>query len=80
MNLAILQARIGSTRLPGKVLREVNGMPLLKYQCDRLLQSKKINKLIIATSIDKLDNQILLQIKIISNTQLTRKRYIPFII
>jgi spore coat polysaccharide biosynthesis protein SpsF len=58
MNLAILQARIGSTRLPGKVLREVNGMPLLKYQCDRLLQSKKINKLIIATSIDKLDNQI----------------------
>mgnify|MGYP003994651321 FL=1 len=58
MNLAILQARMGSNRLPGKVLKMVNGMPLLKYQCDRLLKSKKINKLIIATSIDVLDNDI----------------------
>jgi spore coat polysaccharide biosynthesis protein SpsF len=58
MNLAILQARMSSTRLPGKVLKQVNGIPLLKYQCDRLARSKKINHLIIATSIDELDDEI----------------------
>ena len=40
MNLAILQARMGSNRLPGKVLKKVNDIPLLKYQCDRLAKSK----------------------------------------
>ena len=58
MNLAILQARMGSSRLPGKVLKKVNDIPLLKYQCDRLAKSKKINQLIIATSIDAIDNEI----------------------
>ena len=58
MNLAILQARMGSNRLPGKVLKKVNDIPLLKYQCDRLSKSKKINQLIIATSIDAIDNEI----------------------
>ena len=58
MNLAILQARMSSTRLPGKVLKTVNKIPLLKYQCDRLAKSEKINHLIIATSIDELDDEI----------------------
>lgn len=58
MNLAILQARMSSSRLPNKVLKEVNGVPLLKYECDRILNSKKIDKLIIATSIDKSDDRI----------------------
>ena len=58
MNLAILQARMSSTRLPGKVLKMVNKIPLLKYQCDRLAKSEKINHLIIATSIDELDDEI----------------------
>ena len=58
MNLAILQARMGSNRLPGKVLKKDNDIPLLKYQCDRLAKSKKINQLIIATSIDTIDNEI----------------------
>lgn len=58
MNLAILQARMSSTRLPGKVLKTVNKIPLLKYQCDRLAKSEKINHLIIATSTDELDDEI----------------------
>lgn len=58
LNLAILQARMSSTRLPNKVLKEVNGIPLLKYECERLLKSQKIDKLIIATSIDKSDDAI----------------------
>jgi spore coat polysaccharide biosynthesis protein SpsF (cytidylyltransferase family) len=58
LNLAILQARMSSTRLPNKVLKEVNGVPLLKYECERILQSQKIDKLIIATSTDKSDDTI----------------------
>ena len=48
MNLAILQARMSSTRLPNKVLKKVNGKELLAYECERILKSKRIDKLIIA--------------------------------
>ena len=44
----IVQARMGSTRLPGKVMMEVNGKPLIGYLIDRLEQCKNINKIIVA--------------------------------
>ena len=43
MIIAIIQARMGSTRLPGKVLKEVDGIPLLKYQIGRIKKSS-LNK------------------------------------
>ena len=58
MNLAILQARMSSTRLPNKVLKKVNGKELLAYECERLLNAKKINELVIATSIIATDDAI----------------------
>lgn len=58
MNLAILQARMSSTRLPNKVLKEINGISLLQYECERILQSKKIDHLIIATSTEETDDEI----------------------
>lgn len=58
MNLAILQARMSSTRLPNKVLKKVNEKELLAYECERLLKAKKIDELIIATSIDASDDAI----------------------
>ena len=48
--IAIVQARVGSTRLPGKVLKKINGKPLIEILFHRLNQSKKIDKIILATS------------------------------
>ena len=55
---AIIQARMTSTRLPGKVLMEVMGRPLLSYQIERLRHSKMIDKIIIATTVNKEDDTI----------------------
>lgn len=48
--LAITQARYGSTRLPAKILKEVNGQTLLEIHLKRILQAKTIDKLKIATT------------------------------
>jgi spore coat polysaccharide biosynthesis protein SpsF len=58
MIAAIIQARMGSTRLPVKVLMEVDGVTLLEYQIDRIKRSKKLNKIIVATSILEQDDKI----------------------
>ena len=58
MILAIVQAGMGSTRLPGKVLKKVCGKPLIEILLYRLSQSKKTDKIILATSENK-ENDIL---------------------
>lgn len=58
MILAILQARVSSTRLPGKVLKPILGVPMLLRQVERIQRSKLIDRLIIATSIDPADDAI----------------------
>lgn len=58
MIIAIVQARMGSKRLPGKVLLQVNNKPLLAHQIDRILMSQKIDKLVIATSTLSIDDAI----------------------
>ncbi|MBF0523097.1 MAG: glycosyltransferase family protein [Candidatus Omnitrophica bacterium] len=50
MILAIVQARMTSTRLPGKVLMPVLGKPLIQHLLERLILSKRIDKIIVATS------------------------------
>lgn len=56
MILAIIQARMGSTRLPGKVMKEVLGKPLIGYLLERLQHSKLIDKIIVATSVDPIND------------------------
>jgi len=58
MILAILQARVSSTRLPGKVLKPIPGMPMLLRQIERVKQAKLIEQLLVATSDDKSDDPI----------------------
>lgn len=58
MIIAIIQARMGSTRLPGKVLKEVNKRPLLLNQLNRVKKSKLLDKIVIATSILDKDDEI----------------------
>ena len=56
--LAILQARLSSSRLPGKVLKPILGKPMILLQIERVSRSKRINKLLIATSTDPSDDRI----------------------
>ena len=55
---AIIQARMTSTRLPGKVLMEVMGRPLLSYQIERLSFSKRIDDIIMATTTNREDDPV----------------------
>jgi spore coat polysaccharide biosynthesis protein SpsF len=54
--LALLQARMSSRRLPGKVLEELHGLPMILRQIERLKRSAEIDELIVATSIDPTDD------------------------
>ena len=56
--VAVIQARMGSTRLPGKVLRPVAGQPLLWHILHRLKQSRLIEDIVIATTTNPLDEAI----------------------
>jgi spore coat polysaccharide biosynthesis protein SpsF len=53
---ATIQARMGSTRLPGKVLKEIVGKPMLALQIERLQQCRLIDEIILATSVAKQDD------------------------
>ncbi|KZL94091.1 cytidylyltransferase domain-containing protein [Clostridium magnum] len=50
MIYAIIQARLGSSRLPGKVMMEIQGKPVLGHVYNRISYSKLIDKIIVATS------------------------------
>jgi len=56
---AIIQARMGSTRLPGKVLMDISGKPLLWHVIDRIKHCKTIAQIIVATSIRSEDRAVL---------------------
>jgi spore coat polysaccharide biosynthesis protein SpsF len=54
----IVQARMTSTRLPGKVLKKVLDKPLLEYQIERLRRVKLADEVVIATTINETDEPI----------------------
>lgn len=56
--VAIVQARMGSTRLPGKVMRSLIGKPVLWHVVDRLRFCKKIESIVVATTTEPEDDVI----------------------
>jgi len=50
MILAIVQVRMSSARLPGKVMKEVLGKPMISYLLERLRSSRRIDKIMLATT------------------------------
>lgn len=56
--VAIIQARMGSTRLPGKILKKVQGKTLLEIQVERLKQSTLIQQVIVATTTQAQDDVV----------------------
>jgi spore coat polysaccharide biosynthesis protein SpsF len=56
--VAIIQARMSSTRLPGKVLKKVNNETLLEHMLKRVKKSTKIDEIIVATTILESDDRI----------------------
>lgn len=56
--VCIVQARMGSERLPGKVIKPILGKPMILYTLDRLSKSKYIDKLVLATSKKEEENKL----------------------
>lgn len=58
--IALVQARMGSSRLPGKVMREVAGRPLIELLLARLARAEQIDQIVLATS-DQSENAPLVE-------------------
>lgn len=51
--VAIVQARMGSTRLPNKVMKPIVGVPMIELLLSRLSQAREVDQIVVATSMDE---------------------------
>ena len=56
--IAIIQARMSSNRLPGKVLLPLAGKPMIRHIVDRAKSCNNVSKVIVATSLEESDNPL----------------------
>ncbi|UCC45370.1 MAG: glycosyltransferase family protein [Candidatus Zixiibacteriota bacterium] len=56
--VTIVQARMSSTRLPGKVMMKLAGMPMLQFQLERVRRAGQIGELVVATTTNPADEPI----------------------
>jgi len=57
--VAIIQARMGSFRLPGKVMMTLGNRPILTYLIDRISKARNIDDILVATTTHERDNVII---------------------
>ncbi len=50
--------RLSNTRLPKKALKEINGIPVVKYLIERIKKSKKIRNVVVCTTKNEKDNEL----------------------
>ena len=58
--VAIVQARMGSTRLPNKVMKPIGGIPMIELLLTRLSRAQEVDQIVVATSVDE-RNQLLVE-------------------
>ena len=51
--VAIVQARMGSTRLPNKVMKEIGGVPMIELLLSRLSRAREVDQIVVATTVDE---------------------------
>ncbi|RTY34218.1 aminotransferase class III-fold pyridoxal phosphate-dependent enzyme [Chlorobium phaeovibrioides] len=51
--VAVVQARMGSTRLPNKVMKPIGGIPMIELLLSRLSRSTEVHQIVLATSVDR---------------------------
>jgi glutamate-1-semialdehyde 2,1-aminomutase len=56
--VAIVQARMGSTRFPNKVMRPICGTPMIGLLLERLSKARKVDQIVVATSIDPCNDSL----------------------
>lgn len=56
--VAAIQARMGSTRLPGKVLRLIAGRPMIGWMAERLRRCREVDEVVISTTLEARDTPV----------------------
>ena len=70
--VAIVQARMGSTRLPGKVMKPLLGEPMLARQLERLARCQKIDDIVVATTENETEQPIVDLVDSLKSVQVFR--------
>lgn len=61
--VALIQARMGSTRLPNKVMKPIGGIPMIELLLVRLACAKEIDQIIVATSVDERNHPLIVHVR-----------------
>jgi glutamate-1-semialdehyde 2,1-aminomutase len=61
--VTLVQARMGSTRLPNKVMKPIGGVPLIGLLLARLSRAKEVNQIVVATSFDERNQPLVEHVK-----------------
>lgn len=57
-NIAIIQARMNASRLPGKVLKEIGQKTMLEWVVERTKRAKRVHQVVVATTLDASDDPV----------------------